>query len=111
MEGGLGQVQEKDAEIKRLQRELEGYKSGRECVEDQMVMEMDDKKRTMGRLRAGKKKFKVRTIGGGHCIFDAMSFILLPSQAGIMHKQRLPLHSHMVKTKEEMKIRVREGRV
>ena len=61
MEAGLGQVQEKDAEIKRLQRELEGYKSGQECVEDQMVM--DDKKRTMGRLRAGKKKFKVRTIG------------------------------------------------
>ena len=74
MEAGLVQVQEKDAEIKRLQRELEGYETQRERAQDQMVMELDDKKGMMDRLRAGKKKkFKVRTIGGGHCILDAMS--------------------------------------
>ena len=73
MEAGLGQFQKKDTEIKRLQRELGGYETQRECVEDQM--EVDDKKGMMGRLRAGKKKFKVRTMGGGHCIFDPMSSI------------------------------------
>ena len=67
-----------------------------------MVMELDDRERMMDRLRVENEKFKVRTIGGGHCIFDAMSFILLPSQAGIMRKQR---------SKEEMKIKVHEGRV
>ena len=60
MEAGLLQVQEKDAEIKRLQREVESYESQRERVQDQMVMELDDKKGMMDRLRAGKKKFKVR---------------------------------------------------
>ena len=40
-------------------------------------------------------------------------YIILLSQASIMRKQRLPLHlhRHMEETKEEMKIRVREGRV
>ena len=72
MEAGLVQVQEKDVEIKRLQRELEGYESQRERVQDQMVMELDDKKGMMDRLRAGKKKFKVRAMGGGHYIVDAI---------------------------------------
>ena len=107
VEAGLGQVQEKNAKIKRLQRELEGYESQQECVQEQMVMELDDKKRTMDRFRAGKKKFKVRTTVG-RCILDAMSCILLPSQAG-KRKQWLPLHlhRHMEETKEEMKSRVR----
>ena len=113
MEAGLVQVQEKDVEIKRLQRELEGYESQRERVQDQMVMELDDKKGMMDRLRAGKKKFKVRTMGGATvswmlCLEGC--YILLPLQAGIMRKKR---HSHkdMEETKEEMKTMVRRGRV
>ena len=71
MEAGLGQVQEKDAKIKRPQKEMEGYESRQEYVEDQTVME--DKKRMMGRFRAGKKKSKVRIMGGSHCILDAVA--------------------------------------
>ena len=60
-------------ELSCYQKICEGCESRQEHVQDRMVMELDDKKRTMDGLHTEKKKFKVRTMGGVHCILDAMS--------------------------------------
>ena len=54
-------------ELLCYQKICEGYESRLECV-----VELDDKKKMMERPRAGKKKFKVRAMGGGHYIVDAI---------------------------------------
>lgn len=53
-------------ELLCYQKICEGYESRLDCV-----VELDDKKKMMERPRAGKKKFKVRAMGGGHYIVDA----------------------------------------
>lgn len=46
-------------ELTRCQKICEGYESQLQRVQEQMVMEMDDKERMMDRLRAENEKFKV----------------------------------------------------
>ena len=46
-------------EVSRRQTICEGYESQLQRVQEQMVMEMDDKERMMDRLRAENEKFKV----------------------------------------------------
>ena len=46
-------------ELTRSQKICEGYESQLQRVQEQMVMEMDDKERMMDRLRAENEKFKV----------------------------------------------------
>ena len=87
------------------QKICEGYESRLDCV-----VELDDKKKMMERPRAGKKKFKVRAMHGWRPLYHGCyiglegCYILLPSQAGIMHR-------HTEETKEEMKTMVHGGRV
>ena len=86
------------------QKICEGYESRRECVQE--VMELDDKKKTMERPRAGKKKFKVRwgPLYRGCYVLMGVTYYLIPSQASTMHR-------HTEETKEEMKTMVHGGRV
>ena len=60
-------------ELSCYQKICEAYEGRQERVQDRMVMERDNKKRTMDGLHAEKKKFTVGVMGGGHCILDAMS--------------------------------------
>ena len=52
-------------ELSHCQTICEGYKSQLQHVQDQMVMELDDRERMMDRLRAENEKFKVRTMDWG----------------------------------------------